>query len=82
MGISETNIGEERSIIFDACTGHSLKKFHLSQSTTIIGADRVNSSISLAKLLYDATIYQGNNLEKINQNTFNKMKHNWVYCNK
>jgi len=75
-------IGKERIIILDSCTGEYLKNKRKIKNSTIIGAEIVPYSKSLSKLIHEAVIYRGKDLKDINQNTFNEMNHNWVYCNK
>ena len=74
-------------IILDSCSGkykgnESFEALNIPRNSTIIGAEEVYNSKSLAKLLYDAIIFRKNKLEDINKNTFDEMKHNWVYFKK
>ncbi len=71
-------------IILDSCSGkyegsENFEALNLPHNSTIIGAKEVYDNKSLAKLLYDAVILRKNKLEDVDKNTFDSMKHNWVY---
>ncbi len=77
----------KKIIVLDACVGdyeggQDFEALNLPKNSTMIGAKTIVDSKSLAKILYDAVILRKNNLEDVNKNTFDEMKHNWVYFRK
>lgn len=78
------SIKGEKIIILDACIGNyeggqDFEALNLPRNSTIISAKEIYDNKSLAKLLYDAVILRKNKLKDVDKNTFDEMKHNWVY---
>jgi hypothetical protein len=74
----------KKLIILDACAGdyeggEDFEALILPKNSKIIGAREIYDNKSLAKLLYDISIYRKIPLEEINKKTFDDIKHNWVY---
>jgi hypothetical protein len=77
-------ISGDKLIILDACAGNypggkDFESLELPKNSKIISAKEIVSSKSLVRLLYDAVIFRNQDLDKINKETFDSMKHNWVY---
>lgn len=79
-----SRIEGKKLILLDACTGNykggeNFEILNIPSNSKIISAREIYDHISLAKILYDAIIFRGKKLENITEQTFEDMKHNWVY---
>lgn len=74
----------KKLIILDSCSGNyaggeNFEALNLPKNSKIISAKEVYDNKSLAKLVYDAVVIRKKDLDGINKQTFEDMKHNWVY---
>lgn len=75
----EGKIGNKK-IILDACAGgDKIRNLSLPEKSQIITANEVFSNCSLAMILWDYIYAYKKEFESLNKETFDSMKHNWVY---
>ena len=74
----------KKFIVLDACAGsyeggENFEALDLPRNSRIIGAKEVYDNKSLAKLLHEKIKEGKLDIEQINKETFDQIKHNWVY---
>ncbi len=70
----------KKTVILDACAvGDNIENAVLPKNFRIISSNEVPLNNSLAMIFWDSIYAFGNDFDNLDQETFDKQKHNWIY---